>query len=240
MSLRESQLWSSSLENRRRLWFQPSECGSATAICVFLDAEYYLDRLDAASLLGELQSTGQIPPVAAVYVSHVDQPTRWRESFCNPAFADFLADDLLPTATEALGIDHTIPACLIGLSLTGLAAAHVAVSRSDRVSRVVCQSASFWWDDESLTRRIPACSSFPERIRIACGGRETVDLFDHGDGLVQRVSQLTANRRMRDALLARGADVSYSEFDGGHDLACWRDDLPASLAAAIGIGQLPT
>jgi enterochelin esterase family protein len=45
---------------------------------------------------------------------------------------------------------------------------------------------------------------------------------------------LTSVRLMRDTLLSRGYDVHYREYEGGHDLACWRGGLADGLVAALG------
>jgi enterochelin esterase-like enzyme len=94
----------------------------------------------------------------------------------------------------------------------------------------LCQSASFWWSENSLIRDVLMKAQRSLRLRISCGSQETAELVDHGHGIVQRSSQLASNRVMRDALSAR-RHHSYEEFDGGHDLAAWRKDLPISLAA---------
>jgi len=49
-----------------------------------------------------------------------------------------------------------------------------------------------------------------------------------------RLMLLDSNRRMRDALAARGIPTSYREYAGGHDYACWRGGLADGLIALLG------
>ena len=45
---------------------------------------------------------------------------------------------------------------------------------------------------------------------------------------------LESNRHMRDVLLAKGYEVHYREFIGGHDYLSWRGLLADGLIALIG------
>jgi enterochelin esterase family protein len=42
---------------------------------------------------------------------------------------------------------------------------------------------------------------------------------------------LEPTRRLRKALEGRCEVLNYSEFDGGHDAACWTISLPRALRA---------
>lgn len=216
------------LGNERRVWIQPPPGDQpAEATCILLDGEYYVQRMDAPALLHQLQQTIVIPPTYFVYLSHIDGATRWPESFCNDRFAHFLAEEVPVWA--AARFPPTRP-YLIGLSLTGLAAAHAALLYPDAFSGVLCQSASFWWSDNWLVYQAAKQKSpAPQRFRIVCGNQETDDYVDHGNGLIQRTSQLAANQAMQQALREQGHQVSYHEYPGGHDLECWSQDLPNSL-----------
>src|SRR5687768_15416515 len=87
----ERELSSEILGNTRRIWFQPPPAGAcAESLCVLLDGEYYVDRMDAPMTIDELQASGSVSPFATAFVSHIDGKTRWPESFCNSRFAQFL------------------------------------------------------------------------------------------------------------------------------------------------------
>lgn len=220
------------LGNRRTVWLQPPPVPSPDA-CIFLDGEYYLAHVRAAALVAGLQASDAIPPVTAAYVSCVDFDTRWPESFCNDRFAAFLQEELLPWIRTRSGLDGSNGTTLAGLSLTGLGAAHAALAYPASFPRVLCQSGSFWWNDNWLARHVAGPVADPLFFRITVGDRETREDVDHGKGLLQKDSQVASNRRFRDALVAAGHRVSYAEVPGDHDVVSWRADLPASLTALL-------
>ncbi|HEX4145998.1 MAG TPA: alpha/beta hydrolase-fold protein [Pirellulales bacterium] len=239
MQLTESTLRSPALGNERRVWLQPPEANRPPrAICVLLDGEYYLQRVNAPALIAELQTARIVPPLSVAYVSHVDSVTRWKESACSESFAGFVADELVPWVESqfrpAVG---PLPVILGGLSLTGLAAAHVVLCHPNRFSGVFCQSASFWWSHQWLIDAYRKQSGPLPRFRICCGSQETTEYVEHGPDMIQRTSQLAANRAMRDVLADCGCELSYEEFAGGHDIDCWRADLPRSLAALLSLAN---
>ncbi len=235
MQITESIIHSALLGNERRVWLQvPPDDHAAAAICILLDGEYYVERMDAPAVIDELQRSRRVPPFAVAYVSHVDHATRGKESTCNDRFARFVAEELAPWVKRQCGpAAENLPTILGGLSLTGLAAAHAVLRSPDRFSGVLCQSGSFWWSDQRLVNECQVHSPRTVRFRISCGSRETTEYVEHGPDLIQRTSQLASNRAMRDVLRNIGCEVSYEEFPGGHDIASWRTDLPESLVALL-------
>ena len=235
MHLTESAIHSPTLGNERRVWLQPPPVDQpAAAICILLDGEYYVDRMDAPAVIAGLQASQMVPPFAVAYVSHVDSQTRSKETKCDEDFARFVANELTPWVHRQFEQTASRPPTILGgLSLTGLAAAHVALRSPDSFMGVLCQSASFWWSDQWLVNEYRSHGPSSLRYRISCGSLETAEFVDHGPDLIQRTSQVASNRAMRDVLLDTGCDVSYEEFLGGHDIASWRSDLAKSLPVLL-------
>jgi enterochelin esterase-like enzyme len=50
---------------------------------------------------------------------------------------------------------------------------------------------------------------------------------------------LPTNRELRDVLLVKGYQVTYNEFDGGHDYLWWRDSMADGLMALVGTAFEP-
>ena len=229
--LSEHQFQSPTLGNSRQVRFQEPQGAAPSCVCIFLDAEYYVELLGAPEITHELQASGEIPSLLAAYVSHVDHEVRWPESFCNRDFDRCVVDELIPWIMGSFDLSPTIEVVIVGVSLTGLSAAHAALASEDRISRALCQSASFWWEQGWFRKNLASHPPSQVRFRLSVGVEETKEWVDHGNGLVQEESQLESNRETRDALRARGHHVSYHEFSGGHDLDSFRADLPGSLVA---------
>jgi iron(III)-enterobactin esterase len=123
-----------------------------------------------------------------------------------------------------LGYHHIV----VGLSLSGLAAAHAALAHHRQFRAAICQSPSFWWNDEQF------CSSLPQPVGsafwVSVGDQETTRGISHPpSGMIQQTSQIEACQRGCDALKAAGYNVNYRVFQGGHDPARWREDLVLAL-----------
>lgn len=216
----------------RRTWIQKSLGGPATRLLVFLDGELYLERVSAGEVVRQLQEKRLIPPAMAVFVSNNGAGDRHRDFVCDSAYTDFLSCDLLPQlmAQQAVGSDDAV---LVGLSLSGLAAAHATLTtRGFRVA--VCQSPSFWWAGERLASSLPLAAADAPRFWVSVGDRETESGVAHPpSGLLQDASQRDACERGSDALRTAGYRVAYRVFAGGHDPVCWREDLTLALPWAM-------
>jgi enterochelin esterase family protein len=229
-------IYSRTLKNERQVWLQPPpDALSAETICILLDGEYYVERMNGPPVIDEFQRSKSVAPFAVAYISHIDSETRWTESKCNERFARFVSEELVPWVHSRFGhAGGNLPTILGGLSLTGLAAAHAVLCSPNSFSGIFCQSASFWWSDLWLVNECRSHGRLPVKFRISVGSSETAEYVEHGPDLIQRTSQVASNRAMRDALLQNGCDVSYEEFVGGHGLASWKADLPKSLMALLG------
>jgi enterochelin esterase-like enzyme len=174
--------------------------------------------------LDALHAAGRLPPLRTIGVACGDIATRTRALTCNDEFLAFLADDVLPWAAGH-GATTSDPARTIvaGQSLGGLTAVYATCARPRRFGCALAQSGSFWWPN-------PAGGAEAEWLTdaVAHGPRSSGIHLEVGtDEWVLR----EPTRRMRDALRDRGDVVTYREFSGGHDPACWRGGLVDGLIA---------
>ncbi len=90
--------------------------------------------------------------------------------------------------------------------------------RTERYSRAT-GSEAFYQSQSAAAQVLPTAGSFEAQ-------------FWGGPGGVN--GTLESNRHMRDVLLAKGYEVHYQEFIGGHDYLSWRGLLADGLIALIG------
>jgi enterochelin esterase-like enzyme len=202
---------------------------------VLLVFDGHLSRtvLRVPTTVDNLIAAERIPPVAVVFVSTPDD-IRSQELVPHPSIVEFVASEVLPWAGRSFGVGDPSRNVIAGASLGGLVSAFVAMRRPDHFAGVISQSGSFWWprpadgEPEQLTREYAAADRRPLRFYLDVGIRED------GPGPGGAPSQVDANRRMRDALVERGYEVTYAEYVGAHDYVNWRRTFADGLLALLG------
>lgn len=221
----------------RRVWIRGDDREPGQPLVVFLDAELYMERVGAVAVLDALQAQRLVPPAITVFVSSDSAVSRHTDYVCDDGYARFLAQDVVPFVRDRhQGIDVSTTV-LVGLSLSGLAAAHAALT-TNAFQVAMCQSPSFWWEHERLASTLPVPAAGAPRLWISVGDAETSSGIAHPpSGVFQGVSQLESCRRGAEALRRAGYTTEYRQFHGGHDALCWRDDLTWGLPWAMNPGQ---
>ncbi len=225
--LEPRKLQSAALGERRAIavYFPPGyQPGEVRAVAVFLDGVDCRHLMSVPATLDNLLAAKRIRPTVALFVD--SQGTRGRDLVFSDPFVTFLADELIPWAEHELNMQAEPATSLIaGMSLGGLTASYTAQQRPDVFGNVLSQSGSFW-------RRRPERPSIAEGWlpgEIAARDRAGVRYFMEV-GLFEAPGMVENNRRMRDVLRAKGYDVTYSEYSGGHDHVNWRVSLGDGLA----------
>jgi enterochelin esterase family protein len=78
-----------------------------------------------------------------------------------------------------------------------------------------------------MAKQFVECPRLPLRFYMDAGTDE-LDLTGNGGDI------LVPNRNLRDVLLAKGYEVHYQEFNGGHDGLSWRGTLADGLVFLMG------
>lgn len=183
--------------------------------------EYAADHLGSmAAVMDNLIDEGTLAPAIAVFIDprHPDSGQNLRADLylANEGFADFVADDLMPTIDAAYRTDATPEGrTILGTSFGGFFSAFFGSYRSDVVRNVVLQSPALsgqlidvWADNPLQFQNV-----------VMTGGT-------FGD---DRNSDLMAQ-----ALSTAGYDFTYLKVNEGHSWGAWRGQLDDLLLATVG------
>jgi enterochelin esterase family protein len=194
-------------------------------------------------IVDNLIGRNKIAPVVAVFLD--SGTTRDKDFGCSDAFTAFLAQELVPWVRERYPISKVPSRSVVtGVSRGGLAAAYCGLRHSQLFGNVLVLSGAFWWypeaDQDRKTRR-----QGPERLfdretgwltrQFAHEGRKLVRFYLEAGKLETGgwASIRFESRRLRDVLEAKGYQVIYHEYTGGHDYACWRGAFADGLIALL-------
>jgi hypothetical protein len=108
--------------------------GAPLGLLIVFDGEWYLTLVPTPTILDNMLADRKIPPLVAVFV---DNPSRSAELHCNPVFADFLANELVPWIRGRYAVsDDPARTTLTGSSAGGLASTCAALAiRTPATSR---------------------------------------------------------------------------------------------------------
>jgi enterochelin esterase family protein len=243
------------LGNERPIWIYTPNGYAADKkpypLLVLTDGGAYVNTARVATILDNLIAAGLIPPLVAVMV---ENPDRFRELSCSSAYADFLAQEIVPWARANYhATDRPEQTIIGGASLGGLQAAFVGLKHSEVFGNVLSQSGSFAWKPDGekewewLTRQFAASPRLPLRFSFEAGLMEgtwwwrdlMAKLPNAPPANLIDPTLLAANRNLRDTLQSKGYSVHYTEFNGNHGFLNWRGTLASHLIALVGMKHAP-
>jgi enterochelin esterase-like enzyme len=218
--------------------------GQAPALLIVFDGSSYINVVPTPVILDNLTAALRIPPMVGIFVDNPDQDTRTRELTPNPEFPEFLAHELLPWIHARYHVTSDPRLTVVaGSSFGGLAATYAALRHPDVIGNVLCQSGDFSWAPDHIHRMGQPADAMTETGWLAKEFIRSPRLAIrfHMDAGVFEVDQvgtggnvLETSRHMRDVLLAKGYEVHYQQFVGGHDYLSWRGTFADGLIALMG------
>lgn len=223
--------WNSArLGGRRTVRVHPA--GGGGPVVLLLDGDDWLYLHPAMAAFDSAVACGDLPPVTLVFLPAKD---RIAEFGCDPALWEAVRDELLPLVAES-GVPADLDRLVVaGQSLGGLSALYAALDFPDLVSRVACQSGSFWWTPGAMGTADPLGG--PLGGTVAARLRERPDLsglriaFDVGE----HETRMLPHCELTEDLTERaGATVRVSRSASDHDRAGWRHALLRDVAWALG------
>ncbi|MGW1780559.1 alpha/beta fold hydrolase [Streptomyces sp. NPDC002143] len=225
--------WNSErLGGRRTVRVHPA--GGGGPVVLLLDGDDWLYLHPATTAFDSAVAAGDLPPVTLVFLPSKDRQV---EFACRPELWEAVRDELLPLVAESgvpADLDRLV---VVGQSLGGLSALYAALAYPELVSRVACQSGSFWWTPDAMDlpdplRDGPVGGELAARLRAnkpdLSGLRVAFDVGEHEPGML-------AHCAMVEGLVeVAGATVQVSRSASGHDRVGWRHALLRDVAWALG------
>ena len=233
MRITEHLISSESIAAPRRARVHHDDTGMAKDCLLWMDGEIYSGRVKAPDIIEEAQASGALPAFTCVYLPNESQLGRHADYTCSETFTSFLAHDLPGWVEREIGPFERFYLC--GLSLSGLQAIFTALSHSGIFAGVLAQSPSAWWRDEWLASALASFENSGQRLWLSVGSSELQENLTHAPtSLYQKTSQLASVRRLAQEMTRVGHTVHLHEFDGGHDPACWGEELTGALGWLLG------
>ena len=233
---------SATLNNEREIatYLPPqySPHGEPYPLLVLFDEDAYLSLIPTPTILNNLISERRIPAVAALLIGNAPGDARDRELACSPQFHQALVNELLPWAHRRYNFTTDPRRTVVaGSSRGGFAAACAGLWYPETFGNVLAQSGSFHLVPSSsgdaadsdaapnwMARQFIFSPKKPLRFYLDAGSAE----FNATGGAD---SILFCTRNLRDVLGAKGYEVHFQEFEGGHDYLSWRGTLADGLIA---------
>jgi len=212
-------------------------------VVLFDESAYLEDPVPTPTILNNLIAASKIPPAVAVLVSNMGI-RRTQDLSPNQDFADFLAKELIPWMRAHYNVTKDPAQTVVGgSSLGGLASAYMGLRFPDVFGNILSQSGSYWWAPDHnyeggqvadvttepnwMAKQFIAGPKLPLKFYLDAGVFEA-DMSGSGGGILE------PTRHLRDVLLAKGYEVHYQQFVGGHDYLSWRGTLADGLMYLIG------
>ncbi|MBY7120754.1 esterase family protein [Bacillus sp. 16GRE42] len=210
------------LNNTRKIYIYTPHDYSHTShlqeLLIVFDGNSFIHNLSIARTLNYLIYEKEIPSCIAVAIDSVD---RLEELTYNDKMNTFLTEELLPWIKARYHVyqekNHTT---IAGFSLGGIAAFYAALQNPHVFGNVLSMSGSVHWKKDGYENQISSIdlNAIQPHFYIAAGELENKPL-------------LTANRRLYKALKGKGYQITYEEFQCGHDGVWWREKLFDGLKA---------
>jgi enterochelin esterase-like enzyme len=219
---------------KRALWLYRPPTDAEVPLLVVFDGKQYLKRARITHIVDNLIAAGRIQPIALALIDNAGW-SRLGEYHSSEGMLLTIMEGILPVAQKVLNLISTDqqPGAygVLGASMGGLMALYTGLRLPKLFGHVITQSGTFMFD-------------YPNAESHALVDLLLKALPRHDLKIWQDVGRyewlIDKNREMRARLESRGYDVTYREFNGGHNYIAWRDMLPEALEIMFGTGSQST
>ena len=207
--------WILQEDGERDVYFYRPPIKEPVPLLVVYDGVDYLQRGKLAVIVDNLIAEKRIRPIAMAFLQN-GKRRRGVEYACSDATISWLEHVILPLARKQLKLldisKHPGAYGILGASFGGLMSIYTGLRMPEIFGNVLSQSAVFEFEGRDFA---------------------AVDLIKHGHAHSINIWMdagrlewlLEDNRRMQPLLQEKGYQVTYREFNGGHNFTAWRNDI---------------
>jgi len=209
-------------------------------VLILFDGDSYLHEIPTPIILDNLISEGRISPLVTVFLNST---ALRKELDCNAQFSDFLSKELAVWLRSQYHVASDPGRVVLGgVSSGGLAAACAALAHPESFGNVLSQSGAFQWSQSGGFQGGLYENAEPDEIvqRFLKRQRPPLEFYlEAGTDELNFVGENppVSGRHLRDVLIAKGYEVHWRQFTGGHDYIYWRQTLGDALITLLKTGQ---
>ncbi|WP_295893514.1 alpha/beta hydrolase-fold protein [uncultured Vibrio sp.] len=215
-------------ETRRISLYEPNEVyplSKTSPLLVLFDGDSYLNKVPTPLVMDNLTASKAIPPMRVVFINPARPSLRAKELTPNKAFADMLANELMPWLCHVHSIcPNAEDTVLSGSSFGGLASMFIALEHPERFGKVLSQSGSFWWKPKNAQSQVSTEQSWMGEL-VESSDKKNIQIYLNA-GLFEtepvNASIYQTNKNLFSTLEAKGYPVTFKSTASGHDYYSWR------------------
>jgi enterochelin esterase family protein len=212
---------------KRDIFFYQPPVDEPTPLLVVWDGRDYLRQAQLPNIVNNMILAGEIAPISLAMVDN-GRKNRFLEYGASDVSLSFLTEIVIPQARQELNLIDIAAQpgayAILGASMGGLMALYAGWRLPHIFGRVLAQSGAYAIQDHEFVIYPLARYQPPPPLKVWMDVGVYDFLYD-------------ANRDMAALLQARGVDVTYEEYIGGHNYYAWRDHLPNGLRHLFGVGN---
>lgn len=200
----------------RRVWvYENGKAADQNRPClILLDGETWHAEGFVPVIVENLLAAGKIERAPLVVMLDAEGKRRMTDLSIDGTASDYVAGELLAWVRKEYSVSGQARDVIVaGQSLGGLTSLKTLCDHPQVVGRAIALSASLWQD--SLLERSQALTGVDVDAYIAAG--------------IHEPTIVEPNLELAQQWMDRGIPHKHVQYDGGHDLACWRIELARGL-----------
>jgi enterochelin esterase-like enzyme len=210
------------VDGSRPVWFYQPPTDRPVPLVLVYDGYDYQDRGKLVTVVDNLIADGEIAPIALAMVKNAGSG-RFTEYNTGETIISAFANLILPLAQETLNLEAPGNYGVLGASMGGLMALYTALRLPHIFRRIVSQSGAFL---PFNAEAVPLYRVMIDQLTEPPPFKLWLDV-----GTLEWLHDV--NAQLYQDLRSRGWDVTYLEYNAGHNYTAWANGLARALTTVF-------